>query len=194
MKILKKLYAANDKTKYALVDDDVFEIIKDMGLKFSIDKRENKGGYFRSTTKIKLSDMTEKKQLQLHHFVWILKTGEEPTRTVDHQDRNPSNNQFKNLRLATRQEQQQHRGKLRTNTSGYIGVSHAHQIIKYKDKKYEYDYWYASIWRLDGYHEHECFKYTDDGLLEAAHWYDAKAIEYHGEFAVLNFPMPSDKQ
>ena len=90
LKKLKKLYAINDKTKYAKVDDDVFETIQKMGLKFHIDKDE----YFISTKLIQLQCMEKKKCLLLHRFVWILKTGELPNKTVDHIDRNPANNMF----------------------------------------------------------------------------------------------------
>lgn len=185
---MKKLYASNDKTKFALVDDDVFETIQEMGLKFSIDKRENKG-YFRSTTKIKLSDMTEKKRLQLHVFVWILKTGEEPKLTIDHIDRNSSNNQFSNLRLATRQEQSQHRGKQKNNSSGYIGVCRQHD----KRGNGGNDYWFVRIQIPNGKREFKYFPYTEAGKIKAAVYYDMKSREYFGKFhGELNFPMQSD--
>ena len=185
---MKKLQSSNDETKFSLVDDDVFETIQEMGLKFSIDKREN-NGYFRSTTEIKLTGMTEKKRLQLHHFVLILKTSEEPAISVDHIDRNPLNNQFENLRLATVKQQNQHKGKRKDNTSGLIGISHHH------DKRGNgYDYWFTHIQKPDGKQKHKCFPYTPEGKIEAAKFYDKKAREYFGDFCGdLNFPMPSDK-
>ena len=181
--IMKLLQAINDKTKYATVDDDVFETIQEMGLKFSIDKRENKG-YFRSTTEIKLQGMTEKKRLQLHRFVWLLKTREEPTSEVDHIDINPSNNQFSNLRLATRREQQQHRCKMKNNTSGYVGVSYS-----YDKRGNGYDYWFTHIQKPDGKQKHKCFPYNEAGKRAAGKYYDQKVIEYRGKFhGELNFP------
>ena len=181
---MKKLQASNNKTKYALVDDDVFETIKEMNLKFSIQPN----GYFRSTAEVKFPGMMKKKRLLLHQLVWILKTGEEPSSEVDHADIDKLNNQFSNLRLATRKEQQHNQRKRKDNTSGYIGVSREHRINKYKNKKYENDYWRTSIRRPDGKHEQKCFKYTNEGLLEAVRWRDQKAIEYYKEFAVTNFP------
>ena len=182
---MKKIVASNDPTKYAQVDDDVFEIIKDMKLKFSVHSK----AYFYSTTKIKLSGMKKKKRLYLHHLVWLLKTGTEPELTVDHRDIDPLNNQFENLRLATMLEQSQHRGKMKNNKSGFIGISHQHRVKKYKDKTYENDYWRASIRKPDGKDEQKFFPYTENGLIEAAKYYDTKAIEYHGEFhGQLNFP------
>ena len=177
----KKLQASNNPDKYALIDDDVFETIQEMGLKFSIQPNR----YFRSTTEIQLPGMTEKKRLLLHVFVFTLKTGELPNKTVDHIDINPLNNQFENLRLATQQEQQHNHRKRKDNSSGFIGVSHHHNVNKYNKK---YDYWRASIRKPDGKNEAKYFPFTDEGKLAAARLYDAKAKQYFGEFAVLNFP------
>ena len=177
---MKKIFASNDKTKYVFVDDDIAEIIKDMNFKFCI----NNKGYFLSTKWIQLPGMEKKKRLLLHHFVWILKTSEEPSSEVDHIDRNPLNNQFSNLRLATRQQQLQNQGKTKSNTSGYIGVSHNHA-----KNGNGYDYWCSSIMRPDNKSESKHFPYTPQGKIEAAKFYDQKAIEYFGEFhGQLNFP------
>lgn len=180
---MKKLYANNDKTKFVLVDDDVYDIIQNMGLKFCIDKE----GYFISTSHtIQLPGMTEKKRLYLHRFVYILKTGEESTLTVDHIDRNRANNQFENLRLATMQEQNRHQGKRKNNTSGSIGVSYYHQVNKYNNKKYENDYWLARIRIPNGKREFKLFPYTEAGKIAAAHWRDYKVKQYFGEFGIQN--------
>lgn len=179
----KKIIANNNPDKFAMVDDDIFEIIQDMDLKFYV----MKNGYFYSTKWIKLSGMEKKKRLLLHQFVWILKAGTEPTLTVDHEDRNKSNNQYSNLRLATSQQQKHNRGRQKSNTSGYIGVSHQH--LNKRNKTGGNHYWRASIRKPDGKIEAKLFPYTDEGLIASAHWYDSKSIEYFGEFAVLNFPI-----
>lgn len=176
----KQIFATNNPDAYALVDDDVFEIIKDMKLKFCILPSE----YFYSTKQIQLPGMMKRKCLLLHRFVFTLKNGEEPTSTVDHIDRNKSNNQFSNLRLATIQEQSQHQGRRKSNTSGFTGVCHKHNKLGNG-----YDYWYSSIVKPDGRREQKQFPYTDEGKIAAAKYYDKKAIEYHGEFhGELNFP------
>ena len=181
----KKIFANNDQTKYAIVDDDIAEIIKEMSLKFCIDKY----GYFRSTTKIQLPCMNKKKCLYLHQFVYIIKTGEEPMSSLDHKDINPLNNQFSNLRLATRREQQHNKCKRNDNKSGFIGVSFCH----YK-RGNGYYYWRACIQRPGGKNEVKLFPYTDIGLIAAAHWHDSKAREYFGEFCgELNFPSHDNK-
>ena len=178
----KKLQASNNPDKYALVDDDVFETIKEMRLKFCI----NNYGYFCSTSWIKLPGMNKKKYLYLHRFVWIIKTGIEPTSEIDHIDINPLNNQFSNLRLANRKQQQQNKRKLKNNTSGYIGVCHHHCINKYGNG---YDYWIAQIHNPDGKNEQKSFPYTENGKQHAAMWRDKKVREYYGDFhGELNFP------
>ena len=180
---MKTIIANNDKKAYAIVDDDVYEIIQDIGLKFYI----RKDGYFQSTSHmIQLPGMTEKKKLYLHQFVWILKTKTEPSLSIDHQDRNKANNQFLNLRLATIKQQNHNRGKLKSNTSGYTGIYYEH--ANKKNKNGGNHYWKAHIYKPDGKDERKYFDYDDDGLLEAIKWRDQKAKQYYGEFAVLNFP------
>lgn len=188
----KKIFASNDKTKFAFVDDDVFDVIQQMDLKFCIHKCT---GYFYSTShNIQLPGMIKKKPLQLHRFVWILKTRTEPSLTIDHIDRQPTNNQFSNLRLATKREQVQNQGKRKDNTSGYIGVCHQHRVDKRRKKNNVHDYWIMSIMDQNGKREVKHFPYTEAGKLAAARWYDSKAKQYFGEFhGQLNFPMPSDK-
>ena len=183
----KKIFASNDNNAFAIIDDDVFETILEMGIKFCIDNK----GYFYSTTKIQLQGMEKKKCLLLHRFVFTLKTGTEPSSEVDHADIDKLNNQFSNLRLASRQQQQQHRGKLRTNTSGYIGVCHYHKVNKHYKNGYR-NYWRACIQRQDGKNETKFFPYTENGKQHAAMWRDTKARKYYGEFhGQLNFPMPT---
>ena len=128
--------------------------------------------------------MTEKKQLRLHVFVWALKTGELPNKTVDHIDRDPLNNQFENLRLATMQQQQHNKCKLKSNTTNFIGVCHHH--VKLGNG---YDYWCTWIRKPNGKREAKTFPFTETGKIEAAKYYDKKAKEYFGEFhGELNFP------
>ncbi len=94
---------------------------------------------------------------------------------IDHKDRNGLHNWIKNLRVATPSQNTHNRGKMRSNTSGYIGVYWRpdcnlwHCCIRNNNKKVHIGY----------------FK----SLIEAAIAYDKKCVELHGEFAVTNFPI-----
>lgn len=91
---------------------------------------------------------------------------------VDHIDRNPLNNDISNLRLANPTESQQNRNSKKGSTSKYKGVS-------IRDRKSPYR---ASI----------CVNKKRISIgsflleIDAAKAYNKAAIEYFGEFAVLN--------
>jgi AP2 domain len=91
---------------------------------------------------------------------------------VDHKDWNGLNNIPPNIRLATRGGNEQNRGKLPTNTSGYKGVHFCRCTGR----------WRAQIWVVGKKIELGRFYY----LLDAARAYNEAAIKYHGEFAHLN--------
>lgn len=90
----------------------------------------------------------------------------------DHKDRNSLNNQRNNLRLSTFSENCANRNP-RKGSSKYNGVSY------YKTT----NRWVAQI-VCKGVHMHIGYFKTE---TEAARAYDAKASEYFGEFAKLNF-------
>jgi len=91
---------------------------------------------------------------------------------IDHKDRDSLNNRLNNLRFCTRAQNVHNRERNRNNTSGYIGV-----FWDNADKK-----WRAKIW-VNGKAIHlGNFSIKED----AARAYNAAAIFYHGEFAVLN--------
>jgi HNH endonuclease/AP2 domain len=58
-----------------------------------------------------------------HRVIWKMMTGEEPARTIDHEDRNKINNRWKNLRKATHSDQGWNRTAPKNNTTGHRGVS-----------------------------------------------------------------------
>lgn len=80
-------------------------------------------------------------QYRAHHLAWLYMTGEWPPEDmdVDHEDRNRSNNVWKNLRLATRTQNNMNGGIRSDNKSGVRGVG----FIKATGK------WYARI-KSDG--------------------------------------------
>jgi hypothetical protein len=92
---------------------------------------------------------------------------------VDHVDGNTLNNQRCNLRTCSQSENMQNRGKTKTNTSGYKGVTwHRNRNkflaqIKVNNKNIYLGY----------------FKSAED----AARAYDEAAKKHHGAFAYYNF-------
>lgn len=96
-------------------------------------------------------------------------------RLTDHQDHNGLNNQRYNIREATSEQNNYNLPRHRNSLSRFKGVSWAKQNKK----------WQAQISsRSTG---HICIGHFDKEE-DAAKAYDAAAMEYHGEFACLNFP------
>jgi hypothetical protein len=98
---------------------------------------------------------------------------------VDHRDRNPLNNQLHNLRLATNQQNTFNRQSKRTPLR-LRGVEDA-PWCKLKPFR-------ARI----GINSKKVYIGNYATAEEAARAYDVKALELHGEFAVLNFPQPQE--
>ena len=94
---------------------------------------------------------------------------------VDHKDRDQFNNQFENLRPATRSQNQMNRKVQSNNITGYKGVCFDTRADKYAARIT------VNKYRIQlGY-------YLDP--TEAAKAYDLAAKKYFGEFAWLNFPQ-----
>jgi len=93
--------------------------------------------------------------------------------TIDHKDRDPSNNRLSNLRYATRTEQQHNRGKQDDTSSSYIGVSF--------DKKHRK--WESYITLKNGQLKHLGFF---DNELDAVFTRDLNEVSEWGEFANTN--------
>jgi hypothetical protein len=64
----------------------------------------------------------EGRRYAAHRLAWLYMTGEWPTE-VDHKNRDPLDNRWANLRLATRSQNNANTGLKRHNTSGLKGVS-----------------------------------------------------------------------
>lgn len=93
---------------------------------------------------------------------------------IDHRDGSGLNNCRSNMRRATSSQNNcNHRGR-RTNTSGYIGVSWDKKRCKW-----------AAYLRAEN-RQHRLGRF--DSKEKAARVRDSKAMELHGDFAVLNFP------
>lgn len=93
---------------------------------------------------------------------------------VDHINHHKGDNRRANLRICTRQQNTQNNGKHVNSSSQFKGVGYSRDKCK----------WFAKIW-FEG--RRIWLGYFLDEA-DAAHAYDAKAVELFGEFAHLNFP------
>ena len=105
---------------------------------------------------------------------------------VDHINGDGLDNRRVNLRVCTRLENAKNRGKSGHNTSGYcgvyfdqFGVTEGRKFVRAKPwraelnankKRYRLGYFFSPV--------------------DAARAYDKAALEHHGAFARLNFPVP----
>lgn len=105
----------------------------------------------------------------LARIVWFLNTGEYPLLEVDHMDRNPSNNAFNNLRLASRSQNCSNRG-VNHNKNGVKGIWR-----RYGDT----GNWVVQVW----VNRKAITKAGFKTLEEAIAYRQEKIVELHGNFA-----------
>lgn len=67
-----------------------------------------------------------------HRLAWLSAHGEMPSAEIDHIDRVKTNNKLSNLRCVTRSENQQNMLLIRSNTSGFRGVSWISSLGKWQ--------------------------------------------------------------
>lgn len=120
------------------------------------------------------SELRKLKQTYLLHRIIAERMGIDSS-VIDHINGDPLDNRRCNLRSATTSKNMMNRGKQLNNKSGYKGVT------RRRDK------WRVTV-TVNRKHVYEA--YFDD-LIEAARAYDKAAIQYHGEYAKLNFPPAS---
>ena len=111
--------------------------------------------------------------LYLHRIILDAKPGEE----CDHINGDGLDNRKSNLRIVTHQQNQHNQRKLNPRSSKYKGV------CKRKDRRG----WDAYI----QVNYEQIHLGTFDSEEEAAKAYDAKAVEFYGEYARINFPLGS---
>lgn len=109
------------------------------------------------------------KRFAEHRLAWFYVYGELPTHDIDHIDGVPGANRISNLRQATDCENLQNRGKERSNTSGFKGVTW------HKGGKK----WLAQIGANNAHYYLGLF----DTPEQAHAAYAEKAHELHGKFA-----------
>lgn len=104
-----------------------------------------------------------------HHLAWFYMKGAWGRPIIDHRDRNPVNNRWDNLRLATFSHNSANRRRHRNNTSGFKGVVFERRTGK----------WVARIWK-----DRRCHFLGRYATAQQAHAaYVAKAHELFGDFA-----------
>lgn len=105
---------------------------------------------------------------QAAHLAWLYQTGAMPPNTVDHKNRNPADDRWENLRLATQAENCANRGTRRDSASGRKGVV-----------------WSAErgCWLTRLYHKRKVVHESEHTTVEdAGAAYDAAAREIYGDY------------
>ena len=149
--------------KFALVDDEDYERLVAMGKWYF-----GAGAYaIRWVTTYDSTGKRIKKTILMHRIIM----GVENKYEVDHRYGDTLDNRKLNLRVCTKAENGQNRGKNKNNTSGFKGVWRSG----------------TSRWRcricVNRTHIHVGYY---ESLESAAKAYNAAALKYHGEFAKLN--------
>jgi hypothetical protein len=126
--------------------------------------------------------MIDGKQInkEMHHAIWEHHHGPIPKgMEIDHINGNGIDNRLINLRIGTHQQNTFNTRITKSHSSKHRGVSWRKEKRK----------WEAYI-EINQVKNHIAFFNSEEGAARA---YDAKAREYFGEFAVLNFPMEARK-
>ena len=150
--------------KYAIVDDEDYDWL--MQWKWCAHKQPD-GAYYAQRRR-SLSEGPG--VIYMHQQIAMTPPGMH----TDHVNHTTLDNRRSNLHTATVSENLLNRKAPPChNTSGYIGVSWHKKAKKWSAViGYKYEYYYLGLF---------------DDAAEAAHVRDGKAIELHGDFAVLNF-------
>lgn len=153
------------KSRKILVDDKDYDFLCRLSWRTS---KSGKGG----KTLYAFTDFSigeTKFIIPMHRLIMGMKK-----KIIDHVDQNGLNNQRKNLRFCY-SNQNSYNKPVKPNRNGYRGVT------KRKDQKNKF----VAVLRLN---RKAIYGPSRETAKLAALDYDRLAIEYHGEFATLNFP------
>ena len=110
------------------------------------------------------------RNFMVHRIVWLLNTGDWPTNTIDHVNRNPLDNRFENLRDVTQAGNNSNKGKYKVGGK-FKGV-----------------YRVGDSWRVQISHNKKKHSLGVFSCLgEAIRVYDKACVEMKGKFARPNF-------
>ena len=85
-------------------------------------KKNNKRAGYENPAGYRIIQISGKNHKE-HRLVWLIYYGSLPNSDLDHIDRNKSNNNINNLRLATKQQNCYNKGKQKNNSAGFRGVT-----------------------------------------------------------------------
>lgn len=165
--------------RVAVVDDADYEWLSRWKWWFSPGVKIKDEGYAaRKTTMVNGKRTT----IAMHRQIMGAKPGEQ----VDHVNGDKLDNRRANLRPATRSQNGSNRIKFRGRKEGGAYTSR----FKGVSWNRRYGKWYAHI----GINRKRFHLGRFDDEIEAAKAYDAKAIELHGKYALLNFPRSAERE
>lgn len=150
------------KGAVAIVDDDDYDWLQQW--KWYL----HPGGYAQRIT----YDKGSKSSVLMHRAILERRGINLSGLFVDHANRDKSDNRKSNLRTCTPGQSVQNRARPKHNKSGFKGVD----WVK-KDRRFRAKIGVNGVTTTLGYYK---------SAIEAARSYNAAAVQYHGEFAVLN--------
>ncbi len=160
-------------THIALVDDEDFDELNKCRWHLHRDGTNN---YARRDVRVN----GKRSVISMHRQVLGIT---DPKILGDHKDLNGLNNQKNNLRVATRLQNCSNTRSRKNSTSKYLGVNvYTEKYTKGQPKKYK-----AQINTTFGKKHLGYFPFTKEGEMQAALKYNQAALQYHGEFANINF-------
>lgn len=153
------------QNQYALVDDEDYE---ELSKHKWYAKKTTYGGFVAARNSPEING--KKKTIRMHRFIMAASAAME----VDHHNQNTLDNQRHNLRVCTKNQNQQNALSHKNSSSRFKGVSWNKRLGK----------WCAQI-QLNKKNRYLALFYSEEAAAVA---YDKRAVELFGEFARLNFP------